>query len=91
VGIETPDEDSLKECRKDQNRRRDLMDSVGRIQRAGLQVQGGFIVGFDSDPVSIFQRQIDFIQNSGIVSAMVVCCRHPPGRGVFERLRRENA
>jgi hypothetical protein len=90
VGIETPDEDSLLECNKVQNRRRDLMASVKRIQRAGLQVQGGFIVGFDSDPLSIFQRQVDFIQNSGIVTAMVGLLQAPPGTGLFERLRREN-
>jgi radical SAM superfamily enzyme YgiQ (UPF0313 family) len=90
VGIESPDEDSLKECRKNQNRRRDLMASVGCIQRAGLQVQGGFIVGFDSDPISIFQRQIDFIQNSGIVTAMVGLLQAPAGTKLFERMRREN-
>jgi radical SAM superfamily enzyme YgiQ (UPF0313 family) len=90
VGIETPDDNSLLECNKYQNRRRDLMASVKRIQRAGLQVQGGFIVGFDSDPLSIFQRQIDFIQNSGIVTAMVGLLQAPPGTGLFERLRREN-
>jgi radical SAM superfamily enzyme YgiQ (UPF0313 family) len=90
VGIETPDEESLAECNKVQNRRRDLMASVRRIQQAGLQVQGGFIVGFDSDPVSIFQRQIDFIQNSGIVTAMVGLLQAPAGTKLFERLRREN-
>jgi len=90
VGIETPEEDSLAECNKFQNRRRDLLASVKRIQRAGLQVQGGFIVGFDSDPLSIFQRQIDFIQSSGIVTAMVGLLQAPPGTSLFERLRREN-
>ena len=90
VGIETPDEDSLTECNKFQNRRRDLLASVKRIQRAGLQVQGGFIVGFDSDPLSIFQRQIEFIQYSGIVTAMVGLLQAPPGTGLFERLRQEN-
>ena len=71
VGIETPDESSLAECNKKQNRGRDLVENVKRIQRAGMQVQAGFIVGFDSDLPSIFQRQIDFIQKSGIVTAMV--------------------
>jgi radical SAM superfamily enzyme YgiQ (UPF0313 family) len=90
VGIETPDDKSLKECGKNQNRSRDLIASVGRIQRAGLEVQGGFIVGFDSDPFSIFQRQIDFIQRTSIVTAMVGLLQAPAGTRLFERLRREN-
>jgi radical SAM superfamily enzyme YgiQ (UPF0313 family) len=89
VGIETPDEDSLAECSKMQNKNRDLVEDVKRIQRAGLQVQGGFIVGFDSDTPSIFQRQIDFIQKSGIVTAMVGLLQAPPGTPLYERLKRE--
>lgn len=71
IGIETPYEESSAESGKVQNRNRDLLASVKCIQRAGLQVHGGFIVGFDSDPPSIFDRQILFIQESGIVTAMV--------------------
>mgnify|MGYP000650458884 FL=1 len=71
IGIETPNEESLAECNKQQNKNRNLLESVKLIQRAGLQVQGGFIVGFDNDPPSIFQQQVDFIQKSGIVTAMV--------------------
>jgi radical SAM superfamily enzyme YgiQ (UPF0313 family) len=71
IGIETPYEESHAESGKVQNRNRDLLASVKVIQRAGLQVHGGFIVGFDSDPPSIFDRQILFIQESGIVTAMV--------------------
>ncbi len=89
VGIETPDEDSLAECNKKQNRNRDLIESVKRIQRAGLQVQGGFIVGFDHDGPSIFQRQIDFIQRSGIVTAMVGMLQAPPGTRLYERMKQE--
>ncbi|MBN1485984.1 MAG: B12-binding domain-containing radical SAM protein [Chloroflexia bacterium] len=90
VGIETPDDDSLAECNKFQNRNRDLVESVKRIHRAGLQVQGGFIVGFDSDTPSIFERQIDFIQRSGIVTAMVGLLQAPHGTPLYERLKREN-
>jgi len=89
IGIETPDEDSLTECGKKQNKNRDLVEDVKRIQRAGLQVQGGFIVGFDNDTPSIFQRQIDFIQKSGIVTAMVGLLQAPPGTRLYERLKRE--
>ncbi len=89
VGIETPDEESLAECNKKQNKNRNLIESVKRIQRTGLQVQGGFIVGFDSDSPSIFQRQIDFIQNSGIVTAMVGLLQAPPGTKLYERLKSE--
>ena len=89
VGIETPDEQSLAECNKKQNKNRNLIESVKSIQRTGLQVQGGFIVGFDSDGPSIFQRQIDFIQKSGIVTAMVGLLQAPPGTKLYERMKRE--
>ncbi|MFC1821613.1 B12-binding domain-containing radical SAM protein [Thermodesulfobacteriota bacterium] len=89
VGIETPNEESLAECNKQQNKNRNLIESVKLIQRAGLQVQGGFIVGFDSDTPSIFQRQIEFIQKSGIVTAMVGLLNAPPGTKLHERMREE--
>ncbi len=90
IGIESPDEVSLTECHKTQNKNRDLLESVAIIHRSGLQVMGGFIVGFDSDRPSIFQRQIDFIQKSGIVTAMVGMLQAPPGTRLFDRLQRES-
>ncbi len=89
IGIETPDETCLVECRKLQNGNRDLVEDVKRIQRAGLQVQGGFIVGFDHDQPTIFQRQIDFIQRSGIVTAMVGLLQAPIGTRLYERMKKE--
>jgi radical SAM superfamily enzyme YgiQ (UPF0313 family) len=90
VGIETPDEESLTECGKLQNRGRDLVASVKKMQNYGLQVQGGFIVGFDSDTPSIFERQIEFIRQSGIVTAMVGLLNAPRGTRLYERLERED-
>ncbi len=87
IGIETPDEASLAECSKKQNMNRNLVEDVKRMQRAGFQVDGGFIVGFDSDTPGIFQRQIDFIQKSGIVNAMVGLLQAPPGTRLHERLK----
>lgn len=89
VGIETPSDAGLAECNKRQNRKRDLLESVSVIQRAGLQVQGGFIVGFDSDGPGIFQEQVDFIQRSGIVTAMVGLLQAPVGTRLYERLKAE--
>jgi radical SAM superfamily enzyme YgiQ (UPF0313 family) len=89
IGIETPEENSLTECCKTHNKNRNLLQDVRKILHSGLQVMGGFIVGFDSDPPSIFQRQVDFIQKSGIVTAMVGLLQAPPGTRLFERLSRE--
>ncbi len=86
VGIETPDEASLEECSKYQNKNRDLVQSVKKLQNLGLEVQGGFIVGFDSDTPSIFQRQIEFIQKSGIVTAMVGLLSALPKTRLYKRL-----
>jgi radical SAM superfamily enzyme YgiQ (UPF0313 family) len=86
IGIETPSEESLAECGKKHNKNRDLIEDIKRIQRHGMQVQGGFIIGFDSDTPSIFQRQIDFIQKSGIVTAMVGLLQAPMGTKLYQRL-----
>lgn len=89
IGIETPEEAGLAECNKPQNRKRDLVADVKKIQRAGLEVQAGFIVGFDSDTPSIFERQIEFIQKSGIVTAMVGLLQAIPGTKLHDRLKDE--
>lgn len=89
VGIESPNEQSLIECNKMPNKGRDLLASVKSLQNHGLQVQGGFIVGFDGDPQSIFRSQINFIQSSGIVTAMVGMLMAPPGTTLYKRLEAE--
>jgi radical SAM superfamily enzyme YgiQ (UPF0313 family) len=88
IGIETPDENNLAECNKKQNLNRDLVADIHRIQRAGLQVQGGFIVGFDNDNLNTFQHLIDFIQRSGIVTAMVGILQAPIGTQLYARLEK---
>ncbi len=90
IGIETPNVDSLVECNKQQNINRDLAASVKKIQNHGFEVQGGFILGFDSDPISIFRSQIDFIQKTGIVTAMVGLLNAPRGTKLYQRLKQEN-
>lgn len=90
VGIETPSDQSLAECHKSQNRNRDLAASVRKMQAFGLQVQAGFILGFDSDTPSIFTTLTQFIQESGIVTAMVGLLNAPIGTKLYERLREEN-
>ena len=89
VGIETPNEESLTECSKLQNRNRDMIANVKKIQKTGIEVQAGFIVGFDKDPASIFDRLKAFIQESGIVTAMVGLLNAPQGTKLYYRLKQE--
>ena len=89
VGIETPNNESLIECGKMQNLKRDLVESVNRIQRSGMLVSGGFIIGFDNDTEKVFDEQIDFIQRSGITSAMVGLLNAPTGTKLYNRLKEE--
>ncbi|MBK8164817.1 MAG: B12-binding domain-containing radical SAM protein [bacterium] len=89
LGLETPSAASLRECRKLQNLRGDLAQSVLTIQAAGLEVMGGFIVGFDSDEPDIFQRQFEFIQRTGVVTAMVGLLQAMPRSRLYRRLAGE--
>jgi len=89
IGIESPNEDSLTECNKHQNKNRDIIACIDKIQKCGLHVEGGFILGFDSDPESIFDTLIRFVQQSGIVVAMVGLLNAPRGTKLFQRLEKE--
>lgn len=90
IGIESPNDLSLTECGKKTNQKRDMIDSIHKLQRKGFIVSGGFIVGFDNDPPSIFDDQINFIKESGIISAMVGLLNAPTGTKLFKRLKSEN-
>ncbi len=89
LGIETPVKDSLKEARKGQNMRCDLLDAVRKIQSRGLEVMAGFIVGFDNDPEDVFEQQINFIRESAIMMAMVGMLTALPDTQLWRRLERE--
>ncbi len=89
IGIETPNNESLAECGKKQNLKHDLLSSVKKLHKAGLRVSGGFIIGFDNDSNDIFEQQIQFIQKSGIVTAMVGLLNAPVGSSLFKRLKKE--
>ena len=90
IGIESPNADSLTECGKSQNKSGDMIPAIKKLQNYGLEVQGGFILGFDSDPHTIFQEIITFIQKSGIVTAMVGLLNAPVGTRLYNRLKKEN-
>ena len=90
LGLETPDRESLKECGKFQNTSRDLVKAVHTIHRHGMQVMGGFIVGFDNDSETIFDAQINFIQQIGVVTAMVGVLTALPQTRLWHRLKDED-
>ena len=89
LGLETPDKESLKECGKYQNSSRNLVEAVHTIHKHGMQVMGGFIVGFDNDTESIFDSQISFIQQIGVVTAMVGVLTALPQTRLWHRLKAE--
>jgi radical SAM superfamily enzyme YgiQ (UPF0313 family) len=89
LGIETPDVSSLVATQKLQNTRRDLLESVAAIQDYGIEVMGGFILGFDTDRDDVFDRLVDFIQKSAIPIAMVGLLQAMPGTQLHRRLSRE--
>jgi radical SAM superfamily enzyme YgiQ (UPF0313 family) len=89
IGIETPDEEGLKGAQKLQNTKRDMIDCVHHIQRYGIEVMAGFIVGFDSDKEDIFDRQVDFIQKGAIPLAMVGLLQALPNTQLYRRLVNE--
>jgi len=89
LGIETPSASGIDECGKTQNSRRDLAETVRTLQRSGLEVMGGFIIGFDTDPPDIFARQYEFIQRTGVVTAMVGLLTALPQTALYQRLARE--
>jgi len=89
LGIETPVGESLKEAQKGQNTRRDLIESIRKIQSYGMEVMAGFIVGFDNDPDNIFELQMDFIRESSIPLAMVGLLSALPDTQLWRRLEKE--
>lgn len=89
IGIETPQEESLKGSLKTQNLKRDLLGNIHRLHRAGFTVMGGFIVGFDTDKEDSFRNMINFIQESGIPIPIVNVLKAPPGTALFDRMKRE--
>jgi radical SAM superfamily enzyme YgiQ (UPF0313 family) len=89
LGIETPVEETLAEVGKHQNLRLDMVSAVRRIQRAGMEVSGGFVLGFDNDPPDIFERQVAFIQEAAIPTAMVGLLTAVPGTRLHRRLEAE--
>ena len=89
LGIESPSAEALKSTKKFQNLRKDNLQQVRIIQKSGLWVLGGFIVGFDSDDETIFERQREFIEEAGITWAMAGMLMAPPTTPLYDRMKKE--
>ncbi len=89
IGIETPDPKGLEETGKKQNLKANMENSIRTIQRHGMEVMAGFIIGFDSDKEDIFERQISFIQQNAIPKAMIGFLNALPGTRLYHRLKME--
>lgn len=89
IGIESPSPEALVESHKHQNLREDMLRSLHYLLSRGLWVTGGFIVGFDADRESIFDRQTRFIDAAAIPWAMIGLLQAPPTTPLFDRMLRE--
>jgi radical SAM superfamily enzyme YgiQ (UPF0313 family) len=89
IGIESPDEESLKETLKFQNMRQDMLSSIRKVYSYGIEILAGFIIGFDNDTIETFDKQYRFIMNSGIQSAMIGLLTAAPKTPLYERLQKE--
>lgn len=89
IGIESPDTESLKETKKLQNTRHDILSSVRKIYSHGIEILAGFIVGFDNDTMKTFEKQFRFIMDSGIQGAMIGLLTALPKTPLYERLGKE--
>jgi radical SAM superfamily enzyme YgiQ (UPF0313 family) len=89
IGVETTDEATLKLSRKTQNAGSDMLGALRRIYAHGIDVLGGFVVGFDNDTIETFEHQRRFIAESGIQAAMVGLLTALPRTPLYERLREE--
>jgi radical SAM superfamily enzyme YgiQ (UPF0313 family) len=89
VGIESPDEAALRETKKYQNVRGDLVSRVRKIQTAGMEVYAGMIVGFDHDDPTVFRRQYEFLREARIVAAMAGMLSAIPKTPLYARLEAE--
>lgn len=89
IGIESPNEESLRETKKLQNVRGKggtILDKVRHIQRQGLEVWSGMIVGFDHDGPDIFDAQVKFLTEARIIHAMVGMLSAIPKTPLYARL-----
>jgi radical SAM superfamily enzyme YgiQ (UPF0313 family) len=89
VGIESPDPETLVQMKKKQNTRRNIAQCIHKIYDYGMFVTAGFIVGFDTEKVSIGQAMIDFIEEASIPVCMVGLLYALPGTQLTRRLAEE--
>src|SRR5262249_51958914 len=90
IGIESPDEEALRETRKLQNTRENLLQSIRNIYSYGIDIYAGFIIGFDADDRNVFERQFRFILESGIILSAIGLLTAIPETPLFDRLKKAN-
>ncbi len=89
IGIESPNPETLRLMQKKQNTRRSIPDSVHRVQRAGILVIGGFIVGFDDEATGVADGIVRLIEDAAIPVAMAGLLYALPNTQLSRRLERE--
>jgi radical SAM superfamily enzyme YgiQ (UPF0313 family) len=90
IGIETLEDEALLMMKKKQNTKRNLLNTVHKLHAKGFIIVGGFILGLDSDTPSVFQNQIDFINESGMVLISINLLKAPIGTELYDKMKEQN-
>lgn len=90
IGIETLKDEALLLMKKRQNTKRNLLETINKLHEKGFIVVGGFILGLDSDTLAIFQNQIDFINESGMVLVSINLLKAPIGTELYNKMKEQN-
>jgi radical SAM superfamily enzyme YgiQ (UPF0313 family) len=89
TGLETPEDEVLEKVNKKINMNRSVIEATKKISSYGMVVNAGFIIGFDNENGQTAKRMNEFIQDTGICTAMLGLMYALPNTKLTKRLRQE--
>lgn len=88
-GIETPEPEALRSISKKQNLSMPILEAVQTLNRYGMEVVSGIIIGLDTDTPETGDRILEFIRLSQIPMLTINLLHALPRTPLWRRLERE--